>query len=81
MGTSDESERRTITVELGREDYLLLLAGLTKYVEWFDEHSRLDDRRSHPQAQVDDLRARARRVTDLLSSAWGPPFPRRDQVL
>ena len=78
MGARWESERRAITIELGHEDYLLLFVGLTKYVEWFDDHSRLDNRRSHPQSQVDDVSARARRVADLLSSAWDPPFPRYD---
>jgi hypothetical protein len=65
-------ERRTISVDLKRDELMLLLAALTKYVEWFEEHSREDDRRSHPQAEVDELSRRAGRLADTLRSAWGP---------
>ena len=66
----DRHRPRTVHLDLTFDDFMLLAAALNRYAIWVDEHSLEDDRRSHPQSQVDAVRASAQRVRTTLETAW-----------
>jgi hypothetical protein len=58
-----------VSVSLGIDDCMLLLAGLRAYLEKFDEHRHEDGGRSHPESQWHDLQAHAARVEGVLTAS------------